>query len=424
MSSTLHPGAGFRRHDAAFLAAEEVAKRFQGLARDVTPGKVVAAFKRAAKPMGVPRSVRLLIDQLFARTQPQDWLPGAEPIVWAKNETLADELDLSVRQLQNVLRRAIELGLVSQKDSPNGHRGGRRGPNGAIQWAYGIDLRPMGTRYPEFLQVAAAAAHERQRGEELRRRLTIARKAIAQLAQTALEEGLTGADWLEEVDTARMAAAHARGLADLDAQIRVVEQIEQRRAALMQIFRAGMDAIGERSDLAEKTASAVDISCIDEAHFTHSTTTNQTLSSKEHTYSAWREGSSRPLPSRLDRETSVTRDLDKYGVDIEFIADVCREVCWELTYGSPRWDDLVAIGRREAQNLHIPASAWNEAVRIMGHRGAAAAMIAVVHKADAGLIERPGAYLRGMTERALIGELQLGRTFHGFREARRAMGSA
>ena len=46
----------------------------------------------------------------------------------------------------------------------------------------------------------------------------------------------------------------------------------------------------------------------------------------------------------------------------------------------------------------------------------AAAMIAIAHKADSGLIEKPGAYLRGMTARAARGELLLGKTFHGIRD--------
>ena len=41
-------------------------------------------------------------------------------------------------------------------------------------------------------------------------------------------------------------------------------------------------------------------------------------------------------PDVPDRETSVDRDLERYGVSPEFIVDVCREVCWQLTYG-PKW---------------------------------------------------------------------------------------
>ena len=65
----------------------------------------------------------------------------------------------------------------------------------------------------------------------------------------------------------------------------------------------------------------------------------------------------------------------------------------------------------------MPIHAWREACRVMGDRGAAAAVIATVHKHRTGEVRSPGAYLRGMTSKAAAGELQLGRTYHGLREA-------
>lgn len=425
MGSASRPAAGFRRHDAAFLASERVARQFEGLTRDVTPGRVLAAFKRAARPLGIPRMVALLIDQLFAHTKPQDWGPGCTPIVWPRNETLAEALDVSVRQLQNLLRRAIDLQLVSMRDSDNGHRGGRRGANGAILWAYGIDLRPLGTRYGQFLQIAEAAEIERRQRDELKRRLTVARKAIAQIAETALEAGTGGADWLAEVDLARMAAAHARTLGSAEALVGVVERLEARREALLALYRAATDVTESCSSGSKETDFSVDITSAHEARFTDSTTTTQPSSSNEHMYSAWRkEGGEPGSPGWLDDDTPVTQDLEKYGVSPEFIGDVCREVCWEFSFRDPHWDDVVRLAEREAAQLNVPRSAWREAVRVMGRRGAAAAMVAILHKTDAGLIERPGAYLRGMSAKAAAGELQLGRTFHGIREARAAPSSA
>lgn len=416
MNHMQNPGAGFRKHDTAFLAAESVARRFDGLPKDISPGRVLAAFKRASRALRTPRSVLLLIDQLFARTQAQDWAEGCTPLVWPRNEVLADELDISIRQLQNILRRAIALGFISMKDSGNGHRGGRRGPNGAIQWAYGIDLRPLGVRYGEFLQLAEAADIERRRREELRRRLTIARKAIAQLAQTGLELGVRGADWLGEVDLAREVAAEARSTTELTALLAVVERLEARRETLLTTFRAATYA--EASTPSFAASFSVDNSSADAAGFTDSTTTTELQSSKEHKYPAWREeGGDLADPAGMNDDTGVTRDLHKYGVDADFITDVCRETCWELAYGETGWEPLIGLAQREAARLHVPRSAWSEAVRVMGRRGAAAAMVAIAHKSESGLVERPGAYLRGMTAKASIGELQLGRTFHGIREA-------
>jgi replication initiation protein RepC len=413
--------AGFRAYSPKFAAAEAVAKRFKGLEREVTPGKVLGAFKAAAEGLGVPGSLERLIDYLFKSTRPQDWREGATPIVWPSNEKIARKLRLTVRQVQNLVRLGIDMGLLFAEDSPNGHRGGRRDADGNIVWAYGLVLSPLAVRYGELKQLAEASEAEFQAIEALKRRRTIARKSIAQIAQTALELGLAGADWEAEVEITRMALRHARGIEGIKAHTALVEQLEARRERLATIFRAAVDDGDGATNTVENPSDTVDSSCTDEAGFVHGTTTRHSSNSKRNTVTAQREeGSGLARPDVPERETSVDRDLERYGVSPEFIVDVCREVCWQLTYGPARWDDVVALGRREAENLHVPAVAWNEAVRIMGRRGAAAAMITIAHKADCGLVESPGAYLRGLTTRAMTGELQLGRTFHGIKAARAA----
>ena len=46
-----------------------------------------------------------------------------------------------------------------------------------------------------------------------------------------------------------------------------------------------------------------------------------------------------------------------------------------------------------------------------------AAVLATVHKTWTGEVRKPGAYLRGMSGKAAAGELRLGKTFHGLRDA-------
>ena len=63
--------------------------------------------------------------------------------------------------------------------------------------AYGFDLSPIATRYAEFVQVAAEAKAEREFIGQLRRRATIARKAIAQILETAVEYGFINDEWAQ-----------------------------------------------------------------------------------------------------------------------------------------------------------------------------------------------------------------------------------
>ena len=417
MLSVSQPGAGYRRYDSHFAAAEATAQRFNGLALGKTHPQALAAFKRAAPFLGINSRVVHLVDLLFAWTKPQDWEAGRQPIVWPKNETLAEALGIEVRQLQNLMKQAVALQLVSHVDSPNGHRGGVRDTDGHIRWAYGIDLRPIGTRMADFMVAAEEGSAERRTRDELRRRLTIARKSIAQLSQTAIDGGFVGCDWIEEVETARMAAEHVRGSRNVDLLTATVEQLELRKRRVHAAFTAALAGCEEglssvsASDCSVDNAPTVEIECMDY------TTTNHLKTAKAEIRIGFAEKSSGEAAAPGPKpNTRVEDDLDRYGIDIDFISSACKEITWQLDYGRRTWVEVAAIADELAACHFVNSNTWGEACRIMGRRGAAAAMIAIAHKEYLGLVESPGGYLRGMTKRALAGELHLGRTFHGIKE--------
>src|SRR5512133_3948018 len=173
-----------------------IAERFEGSPEDVSKGQALAALKQAARPLSISPRLRDAIDVLCAFSAPQDWQPGARPIVWPSNRKLETMLGLARRQVQNVLSALIRAQLITPIDSPTGRRWGHRdAKTGKIVEAYGFDLSPIALRYAEFVAVAARAAAEERERAALRRRLTIARKAIQQIAETALEHQLTDRDW-------------------------------------------------------------------------------------------------------------------------------------------------------------------------------------------------------------------------------------
>ena len=66
----------------------------------------------------------------------------------------------------------------------HGKRYGKRDPKGRIAEAYGFDLSPVAARHAEFKRLAEEDRAERRAMARLRRRKTIARKAIAQINPT------------------------------------------------------------------------------------------------------------------------------------------------------------------------------------------------------------------------------------------------
>ncbi|MCY4167323.1 MAG: replication initiation protein RepC [Rhodobacter sp.] len=77
------------------------------------------------------------------------------------------------------------------------------------------------------------------------------------------------------------------------------------------------------------------------------------------------------------------------------------------------WNDV----HRAASNLRpivgISEDAWNVANRILGPAVAAASIALILDKSTTGEVKSPGGYLRGLVERAQVGELHLERSFYG-----------
>src|SRR5512144_1751538 len=155
---------GCRRLTPMHIQVQAIAERFEGLPDAVSKGQALAAFKQAARPLGLSPRLRDTIDVLFAFSAAQDWQPGPRPIVWPSNRKLETTLGLARRQVQNVLSALIRANLISPVDSPTGRRWGQRDTTGKIIEAYGFDLSPIGLRHDEFVALAErAAAEERER---------------------------------------------------------------------------------------------------------------------------------------------------------------------------------------------------------------------------------------------------------------------
>src|SRR5512132_3501152 len=234
---------GCRRLTPAHVQVQVLAERFEGLPEGVSKGQALAALKQAARPLGISSRLRDAIDVLFAFSEPQDWQPGARPIVWPSNRKLETALGLARRQVQNVLSALIRAHLITPVDSPTGRRWGHRdAKTGKIIEAYGFDLSPIGQRHDEFVAAEERATAEERQQAALRRRLTIARKAIQQIAETAIEHQLADRDWrywLAEALALVLTIADDLPLESLQA---VVAELEQHRADGEKALRVAFDS--------------------------------------------------------------------------------------------------------------------------------------------------------------------------------------
>ena len=188
---------GSRKLTPGTLQASRVAEQFKGLPEGVkTPAQLLAAVKKAAPRLGL--SIRLVyaLDWLFGFTRPQDWEEGYRPVVWPSAREQQLHFGLSKSGIKSLNRALVEAGLIIMKDSPNGKRYGHRDRQGRIIEAYGFDLSPLAARHEEFVRLAEEAKDERELNRHLRRRQTIARKAITQIFETVAQSHSGDEAWL------------------------------------------------------------------------------------------------------------------------------------------------------------------------------------------------------------------------------------
>jgi replication initiation protein RepC len=393
-----HPGAGYCR-----ALPRPARRRFERTS--------ACSVKQAARPLGLSPRLRDAIDVLFAFSAPQDWQPGARPIVWPSNRKLEITLGLGRRQVQNVLNALIRANLITPIDSPTGRRWGHRDARtGRIIEAYGFDLSPIGHRHDEFVALAERAAAEERERAALRRRLTIVRKAIQQIAETAIEHRLTDRNWHYWLAEALTLALTIRDDLPLDGLQAVVAELEQRRAEGETALRVAFDS--------QQNASAGAIEC------TPITTTNQPKADNSATGNA---GSKQPCNGQGDSPASTDPVSPKHSqqplpaVTPKFLLTVSPELKPYIYSALPSWADIVDAANALRQQLGISRSAWIDACQAMGRYQAATAIAVIAAKRET--IRSPGGYLRGMIDRAHNDELHLINSLWGLARRERSPGT-
>lgn len=404
---------GFRRLTLGMLATNHAAEAFNGLPEDVTsPGQVLAAFKAAAPCLGL--SVRLVhaIDWLFRFTQPQDWEEGSRPIAWPSADLQRSALGLSVTQVKAINRQLIEFGLLTMRDSPNGKRYGTRDRRGRIVEAYGFDLAPLALRYAEFLHLAEAERQERALLGRLRRRLTIARKGIAQMLETVGDYGLGGPDWTQL----------ALESASLVRSLRAVSDVQS--------LECGVNSLERRQDMArrhlETQLKIVDSDPKQSENRPHTTTTSESLNLADTVIAAEEGSRDRQAVGSHTEPSANTISLANPGslkLAPHELVRLAPRLKPYLRGPDPSWRDVVDAADWLRDELDISKPLWGEACVLLGREGAAVALAVVSTKDKGHFRTTPGGYFNGMLAKAKARELNLDRTIWKLRHESRPSGT-
>jgi replication initiation protein RepC len=390
------------------LRADRTAEGFAGLPDGVlSPGQLLAAMKAAAPRLGIAPRLVHAVDWLFRFTQPQDWERGGRPIVWPSASMQQEALDLSPSQVKEINRRLIELGLVTMKDSPNGKRYGKRDPKGRIIEAYGFDLSPIATRHAEFVRLAEEAREERRVVGRLRRRATIARKAIVQILETAEEYGFAGEEW----------HTLARETAALTRALRLVERPDEMEAGVTSLERR---QIAAREHL-ESLLGVVNSAPKQPENRPHQHNYKPSLDPQKDTVIAARECSGAgegPLPNTPPSVQPKRPDKGMvHGIRPDELVRLTPKLKLYLRRPSPTWPDIIDAADWLRHDLGVSKSLWGDACLAMGRELAAVALAIVSTKEEGHFRTTCGGYFHGMVVKARSGQLHLERTVWALRRA-------
>ncbi len=405
-----------------------------------SPGRALAAFKRAAVALGVPRRVVDLVDCLMSYSPAQDWEggPGLGPIVWPSDAELEDRLCVGPSQRKVIVRAALDAGFMRLRRSPTGKRWGYRdkgGRQGHILDAYGFDLAPLAERMVEFGRLAAEWEARRDEGRRLRREITSSRNHVLSLVDLATAQDLDGAGWSA---AAMQADALWRERGNQRAPLPLVPIAARLRALSIHVQEQVAAALAVMEAVKNGSAGP--------EYRPHLTTTNQLSIATANTNLASKAGPERPVADRkTDGESlpspQVARQQGRVGSTrasevqpsalrgfvmtpgfILAVAPIFRDWTSSARAG---WDELDQAAFHVRSALGISPQAWGQARVMLGQEEAITALAAICARHAAGKVRSPGGLLRRMVELHQQGELRLDRTLFGLADkVRKEAGAA
>jgi len=151
---------------------------FEGLPDGVKHTDLLRLVQNLEKKIGLSSAAVLHLEYLVTHTREVDWQPGAVPIVYRSVQNTATDRRRTERQIHNLEKALHQAGLIRWNDTENYKRYGRRDRHGHIEFAYGVDLTPLGLMYERLVELndrhmayMAAFTETKRKVSALRRRI-------------------------------------------------------------------------------------------------------------------------------------------------------------------------------------------------------------------------------------------------------------
>jgi replication initiation protein RepC len=398
---------GSRRLTLTMLTTRDSADEFKGLpAGTAKPLRLLAAFQEAEPYLGLPAHAFKLVSWLVKQTMPCDWEEGSRPIAWPSARRQQEFLCLSAARVKALNRALFEAGIFVIRDNEQGKRYGRRGPSGRIIEAYGFDLTPIAQRYDEFVRIAAEARIEREHMKALRKRATLARRAIRQAGEALEALGPLPAAWARlAAEAADLVVAAKQAMCSEDLAL-IVKSLESRKTEVEQWLR-------EVSKPVETSPTGLE-------NKPHTTSTNLSFDIKDTVMAAEECSPAQPAPTEPDKADPVLISPEKaLGIKAGELIDLAPRLGQWIEPGRTlTWGHVLNAADYLRGELGVSRSLWADACESMGRARATLALAIVSTKPEAHFTRSAGGYFAGMVRKHERGELRLERSLWALRDAK------
>jgi replication initiation protein RepC len=346
--------------------------------------KVLQSIREAKDLLGATDRSLTILNALLSFHPDAELAADGEPIVWPSNEQLMARANgMPPTTLRRHLAILVECGLILRRDSPNGKRFARKGRGGEIEQAYGFDLSPIVARAGEFQDLADAVRAEKKAFRVAKERLTLLRRDIVKLIETAIEEKVPG-HW-GRVQQAYQAIV---GRLPRSAPRQLLDDVCTDLHGLYVEIREVLESFAKTQN--------------PDANESHSGRHIQN-SNPEAPFESESGLGEKKEAGGSAVETDNVRSLPKRELPLGIVLDACPNLA-ELGQGGAirHWRDFLAAAELARPMLGISSSAWREAREVMGEQHAAITLAAIYQRTDQ--INSAGGYLRSLTDRARDGK--------------------
>ncbi len=315
--------------------------KHEGLREGVSRFDLLRLFEHTAKPtFGLSRTAISLIRHVIGRTQDGDYKSGAVCAVWTKVSTMADQLQLTSRSINNAERELEAAGFIKRTCGGNGARYGSR-VDGCVKFAAGINLAPLIERYDELLEHSKTLALISQAIDQCKSEIRALSKQIRQIDAYA---------------AAKADKILPRGRTS---RIKELSGLESIKANLLEVLEALANGSGEKktSGASEENFSPNILN-----KYIHKSSRPQRI-----------RATSKDIPRvRPKAAPQITPNL------IMAIASKGYQSIIQM-YGGANWPSIVEVSSQLAISMGIDQSVWGRACECFG-REIAALCVAIIHR--------------------------------------------